>query len=97
MGSVVIKNSDLSLIRPRNAIAETGMFELKLKVPLKKPVALNGVWSRKRAVCACGASFNVPDPESVPFESVKKNEIVASDSFGLTIAKPVFTYGPIST
>jgi len=33
-GSVVIRNSDRSFVRPRSAIAPTGTEELNVKVPL---------------------------------------------------------------
>ena len=39
----------------------------------------------------------MPLPESVPLVSVKKKETVASESFGLARAKPVFIDGVNST
>src|SRR4051794_12724638 len=96
MGSVVTKNSERSLVRPRRPMAETGTFEENVNVPSVVELALKGLSFRNRAICPCGGNIKLPRPESVPFASVKKNDTVASESLGLARAKPVFTEVVIS-
>src|SRR5690349_5121274 len=90
-GRVVIRNSDLSFVRPRRAMTEIGVDELKVNVPKGRLPELNGDSLRNAANCAFGPSVNVPAPKSTPLEFVKKNEIVAVWPEGFAIAIPVST------
>jgi hypothetical protein len=96
-GSVVMRNSERLLTKPRSAIAETGTSEVNVSVPSAGRGTENGASSKNRATCPCAGRVKLPAAESVPERSVKKKETLAAVSFGLATAKPVSTPLPIST
>ena len=75
-GNVVIKNSDLSFVNPRMAIAETGTEESKVHVPCTVAGAVdelprNGASFRNRAIWPRGGIVKLPCPKLLPLVSVK--------------------------
>ena len=70
MGNVVIRKSDRSLTKPRNATAPTGTDDEKVKVSAVVD-PLNGVSLRNAAICWFGGIVVVPAPRFVPSLSVK--------------------------
>src|SRR5262249_40098244 len=69
-GKVVIRNSPLWFLNPRNVTTATGTDELNVKVPVKGDFPLNGASFKNDAICPFGGIVVVPLPKS-PLESVK--------------------------
>jgi hypothetical protein len=89
-GRLVSRNSNRSLVKPRKAIADTGIDEVKVNVAAENPEPLNGDSLKNRAICPLGEIVVVPCLKSLPDSSVKKNEMFAGDSLGFAMANPVF-------
>src|SRR4051794_37582153 len=69
-GSVVIRKSERSFIKPRSAIAATGEDDVKVNdCAVESP--LNGGSSRNDAICAFPGRIVVPLLKFTPFLSVK--------------------------
>src|SRR5262245_61477004 len=79
IGSVVIRNSERSLVSPRRATAPIGDDDSNVNVPWIEDapnttpefVLVNGASLRNFAICWRAGSVNVPAPKSLPLTSVK--------------------------
>src|SRR5262249_5231433 len=95
-GSVVIRNSERSLTTPRSATAATAFVEANVKDPENAVGPKNGCSFRNAATCSLAAIVVEFEYPSLPFSSVNAKDTTTGSEFGLAMATPLRTDGPVS-